>query len=120
MKSRTDPRHKKRRQAVKDLFSISYHTQNVGELAQTVYDLREEIDKEIALSAPQWPPEKLNKIDLAILRLATYEFLKTKTPNKVVVDEAVELAKEFGGESSAPFVNGVLGDILKRHEEITK
>ena len=120
MKSRLDPRHKKRRQAVKDLFSNSYNEQKIGEYAQEIYDARDEIDREIAQSAPQWPPDKLNRIDLAILRLAVYEIFKTKTPSKVIVDEAVELAKEFGGESSPPFVNGVLGDILKRHEEITR
>jgi len=77
--------------------------------------MREELDKEIATSAPQWPIDKLNRIDLSILRLATYEMINSDTPPKVIIDEAVELAKEFGGESSPSFINGVLGDILKRH-----
>lgn len=117
MKSAGDPRHKRRRQAVKDLFANSFNSQEIGELAQLVFAKREELDHEISLSAPQWPIDKLNKIDLAVLRLAAYEYLHTDTPNKVVVDEAVELAKEFGGESSPSFVNGVLGDILKRHKK---
>lgn len=115
MKSAGDPRHKRRRQAVKDLFANSFSIQQVNDLAQKVFEEKDTLDQEISASAPQWPIEKLNKIDLAVLRLATYEYLFTDTPAKVVVDEAVELAKEFGGESSPSFVNGVLGDILKRH-----
>jgi len=117
MKSRLDPRHKRRRQAVKELFASSFSKQDSGELANKVQDKLKPIDKEIALSAPQWPVDKLNKIDLAILRLAVYECFFTETPKKVAVDEAVELAKEFGGESAPQFVNGVLGDILKRIEK---
>lgn len=116
MKSRLDPRHKRRRQAVKDLFAISYAEQHVGELAKEIFNKKDELDGTIGASAPQWPVNKLNRIDLAILRLATYEFLFTETPTKVIIDEAVELAKEFGGESSPSFINGVLGDILKKNE----
>ena len=77
------------------------------------------IDSEINISAPEWPLERINKIDLAILRLAIYELLLEKSqPPKVIIDEAIELAKEFGAESSAPFINGVLGDILKRHADL--
>lgn len=115
MKSAGDPRHKRRRQAVKDLFANSFNVQNIGDLAKAVFEKQEQLDHTIAVSAPQWPIDKLNKIDLAVLRLATYEYLFTDAPDKVVIDEAVELAKEFGGESSPSFVNGVLGDILKRH-----
>lgn len=71
------------------------------------------LDHKICSAAPEWPLSKVAKVDLAILRLATYELLTEKqTPPKVVIDEAVELAKEFGGDGSAPFVNGVLGTIL--------
>ena len=76
-----------------------------------------EIDVKIADSAPQWPIDKLNKIDLAILRLAVHELQSSDTPPKVVIDEAVELAKEYGGENSPSFVNGVLGNILKQIED---
>jgi N utilization substance protein B len=117
MKSAVDPRHKRRRQAIKELFAVSFTNQDLGGLSNIVFAKKEDIDAEIAQSAPQWPVDKLNKIDLAILRLAVYECKYTETPNKVVVDEAVELAKEFGGESSPQFVNGVLGDILKRIEK---
>ena len=59
---------------------------------------------------------KINKIDLAILRLSVYELIsnqKVKVPPKVVVDEAVELAKEFGSDASPGFVNGVLGKLIE-------
>lgn len=120
MKSAGDPRHKRRRQAVKDLFANSFNIQEIGDIAKSVYEKQEEIDSVISASAPQWPIDKLNKIDLAVLRLAAYEYLFTDTPDKVVIDEAVELAKEFGGESSPSFVNGVLGDILKKHANDSK
>lgn len=72
-----------------------------------------EIDSKIQSAAPEWPLEKISKIDLAILRLAVGELLDGKEPPKVVIDEAIELAKEFGNEKSPGFVNGVLGTILK-------
>lgn len=69
----------------------------------------------ITKSAPAWPIEQISPIDLAILRLSIYElvFSEKKEPYKVVVDEAVEIAKEYGNESSGAFVNGVLGSIIK-------
>lgn len=110
----TDPRHLRRRMAVKMLFAGMFTKQrSVPELARKVNNNLSDIDSLIKKSAPEWPPEKLNKIDLAILRLAIYEMKYEKTPPKVVIDEAVELAKEFGGESSSSFINGVLGTILK-------
>lgn len=118
MKSAKDPRHKRRRRIVKQLFAKAFHDQKIDKDAQEVADKFEVLDKQITTSAPQWPIDKLNKIDLSILRLATWEILETDVPPKVVVDEAVELAKEFGGESSPSFVNGVLGDILKRNKPV--
>jgi len=117
MKSAEDPRHKKRRKVVKQLFAYSFQEQEIGDKATKIVKLAKKLDKNISESAPQWPIEKLNKIDLAILRLAVYELTKTDTPPKVIIDEAVELAKEYGSESSPSFVNGVLGNILKRIEE---
>lgn len=116
MKSALDPRHKRRRQAAKELFAYSFSPQKTGELTRLILGEKEVLDSEISKSASEWPIDKLNKIDLAILRLAVYELLFSDTPNKVAIDEAVELAKEFGGESSPGFINGVLGDILKRRE----
>ena len=100
---------------MREIFANSFLAQQIEADSQEVYSKLDILDKEITTSAPQWPLEKLSKVDLSILRLATYEILYSETPPKVVIDEAVELAKEFGGESSPSFVNGVLGDIFKRN-----
>ena len=114
MKTSSDPRHIKRREAVKILFAEGYTPQeNLPELVKLVLEKEKEIDIEIQKAAPSWPIDKLNRVDLAILRLSVYELLNSKTPPKVVIDEAVEIAKEFGAESSPSFVNGVLGTIFK-------
>ena len=114
MKTQKDPRHLKRREAVKILFAETFTRQeNHPELVVEILKKEKEIDSEIAKAAPTWPIDKLNRVDLAILRLSIYELLNSDTPPKVVIDEAVELAKEFGSESSPSFVNGVLGTIFK-------
>lgn len=114
MKTAHDPRHLARREAVKTLFAGSFTPQpGVSDLVKKILAKSVEIDTKIQAAATEWPIDKLNKIDLAILRLAIYELENEKTPPKVVIDEAVELAKEFGGESSPSFVNGVLGTIYK-------
>lgn len=112
MKTATDPRHLKRKKAIQTLFAESFtkqkqHTKIVSEIVKNL----KSIDKIIAKSAPAWPIKKINKIDLAILRYATWELTSTQTPPKVVIDEAVELAKELGAESSSSFVNGVMGTV---------
>jgi len=72
------------------------------------------IDKLITKAAPEWPLEQIAYIDLSILRLATFELIFRKDiPPKVVIDEAVELAKKFGGENASKFINGVLGTIFR-------
>ena len=114
MKTSTDPRHKRRREAVKALFADTFAKQyRTTELAEEVIKNKASLDKLIEKAAPSWPASKLNKIDLAILRLAVYELKKGETPPKVIIDEAVELAKEYGSESSSSFINGVLGTIYK-------
>lgn len=117
MKTATDPRHLRRREAVKVLFADTFTKQpNQPELVIKILSQKEKLDKLIADAAPEWPIDKLNKIDLAILRLAVYELENEDTPPKVVIDEAVELAKEYGSESSSSFINGVLGTIYKEEE----
>ncbi len=116
MKTQNDPRHQRRRETVRQLFSFSFQKdQPLGPLSQEIIKHLEEIDQEIGLSAPEWPLDRVNRIDLSILRLAVFELcLQKSEPPKVIIDEAVELAKEFGAESSAAFINGVLGNILKK------
>lgn len=71
-------------------------------------------DKLIVEYAPKWPIDKINKLDLAILRLAFYELkFHPQTPPRVVIDEAIEIAKLYGAESSPGFINGVLGGWFK-------
>lgn len=73
------------------------------------------IDSAIETAAPEWPITKIARVDLAILRLAVYELAITKKePPKVVIDEAIELAKRYGNEHSASFINGALGTIYKK------
>lgn len=116
MKTRTDPRHQKRREVVCQLFSYSFAKDGLQKkITKEIIDQLEEIDQIIGQAAPEWPLERVNRVDLAILRLAVYELIIQKSePPKVIIDEAVELAKEFGSANSAAFVNGVLGNILKK------
>ena len=112
MKSSSDPRHLIRRKIVKELFDNEFTKQSATITTKKIIKKSGEIDLIIEKAAPEWPIAKINKIDLAILRLATWEILEDKTPAKAVIDEAVELAKEYGSEASPSFVNGVLGTIL--------
>ena len=68
-----------------------------------------EIDALIEQSAKGWDPERMNKVDLAILRLAIYEMKWGETPVGVAINEAVELAKKFSSDEAPAFINGVLG-----------
>ena len=114
MKTPDDPRHVRRQILVQQLFKIEFHKQNISQNAKKIMKHKDEIDKSIAKYAPEFPIEKINRVDLAILRLALYEMLVEKTePKNVIIDEAIELAKEFGGKTSANFINGVLGGIMK-------
>jgi N utilization substance protein B len=84
----------------------------VRELVAGVTRNKDEIDGHIQRFAPAWPIEQIAMIDRNILRLAIFEILfDNKVPVKVAISEAVELAKSFGSENSAKFVNGVLGAI---------
>lgn len=114
MKKASDPRHQRRRKTVKELFAQEFVKQKLSQRSKRIFSARKRIDTLIMENAPAWPIEKLNRVDLAILRLAVFELLEKKEPLKVVIDEAVELAKEFGSEGSPAFVNGVLGSIVKK------
>lgn len=114
MKTAEDPRHLKRIERMQELFAYSFHDTEPHEQIADVLSNLQAIDDRIARLAPEWPIEKIAKIDLAILRLSIWELsVEKKNPVKVVIDEAVELAKEFGNEHSAKFVNGVLGSVVK-------
>jgi transcription antitermination protein NusB len=117
LKTPFDPRHQRRRNAIRGLFAWGFSKQTISDsdLAADIVKNIDKIDGVITDCAPEWPIDQINRLDLAVLRLAVYELTITNTePHKVIIDEAVELAKEFGGESSPSFVNGVLGTALKK------
>jgi N utilization substance protein B len=85
------------------------------DLVQGVRDHQERIDALIGQYAPEWPVDQIATIDRNILRISIYEIvLCPDTPTKVAINEAVELAKQFGSDSSGRFVNGVLGTLVAR------
>lgn len=87
-------------------------------LVERVTEYLPEIDKIISQHAPEWPIEQITLVDRNILRLGVAELKFDETiPSKVAINEAIELAKNFGGESSGRFVNGVLGAIYKEMME---
>jgi transcription antitermination protein NusB len=84
-----------------------------GELVNGVLSKKQLLDDNIGHFAPAFPVDHLSSMDRNILRLALFEILIYKnTPPKVVVNEAVELAKEFGADTSPKFINGVLGSVI--------
>jgi N utilization substance protein B len=88
------------------------------EMAQGTWAQRETIDRWVERLAPQWPPRRQPAVDRSLLRLAVWELTNTVTPPKVVIDEAIELSKEFSTEQSGAFINGVLDSVLKEHEKL--
>jgi transcription antitermination protein NusB len=114
MKTANDPRHQKRITQMQKLFSYSFKDDAIDVEIAPIVEALSTIDAKISVAAPEWPIDKIAKIDLAILRLAAHELIISKSqPPKVVIDEAIELAKSFGNENSSKFINGVLGTILK-------
>lgn len=104
MKTASDPRHQKRIRLFKKMFATGFK------------DIRHDpaIDALITRHAPDWPVEKLNKVDLAILRLAIAELTGTKKISpKIIIDEAIEIAKTYGTAKTPKFINGVLNSIIK-------
>lgn len=136
MKKRTDPRHLKRIKLVQALFAwdfqANFKKQKVPKETGEILKHLKKIDKLIASSASQRPLSEINKIDLAILRLAVfeliigprlhrrhvsrYDIIEKDTPFKVIIDESIELGKEYGGESSPAFINGALGKLVEKEK----
>lgn len=112
MKTSSDPRHRHRVKTIQHLFAAQFQNTTDSEIDHIWKNLAL-IDAHITQIAPEWPINKLNPIDLAILRQAVYELtIDKQTPYKVIIDEAVELAKEFGGSGSSAFINGALGNLV--------
>lgn len=140
MKSKHDPRHEARRLALgsgfcwlfseipeakcldftKELYNDpSADSKMTAQIIQGIRTNNDAIDTLINETAPEWPLDKISKVDLVILRIAIYELLYNKQiPSKVAIDEAIELAKEFGNDTSSKFINGVLGNVAERINQI--
>lgn len=120
MKTSLDPRHVRRQKLIQELFEWNEKHVNfpenalISERIKPILDNLKIIDVIISKHAPEWEVDKIYHVDLAILRLAVYEIKIDKSqPEKAVIDEAIELAKEFGNETSPSFINGVLGGVIK-------
>lgn len=142
MKKRQDSRHEARKVVLQTLFEWSFNSTDIELLAERnlvvedndegltsnpqvdkqlvvflvkgITENLDTIDKIISQAAPEWPLEQIAKVDLEILRIAIFElYIARSVPPKVAIDEAVELGKQFGGENSSKFINGVLGTIVK-------
>lgn len=88
----------------------------VEKLVSGVDKAQVKLDAIIQPAAAKWPLDQISRIDRITLRIGTYELLyNDEIPSKVVINEAVELAKAFGGDNSSKFVNGVLGTLLREH-----
>ncbi len=115
-----DPRHQKRAALMQALFAATFaepeaqaiEDEDLRQKVTAVFAALPQIDAKIRDHAPERPLAEINQVDLAILRLTVYEAEHKKTPVKVLINEAVELAKAYGTESSPKFVNGVLGKLL--------
>lgn len=100
----------------KELAAGMKDTAFISELARGAKERRAEIDKIITESTPDWPLNQTTLVDRNVLRLGIYELYygdQKEVPPKVAINEAIELAKTFGGDSSGKFVNGVLGTVYK-------
>src|SRR6266404_4107038 len=93
----------------------------IEELVRGVAARQSELDDVIRPVAPEWPIEQIARMDRITLRIGVYELLfEDGVPPKVVINEAVELAKAFGGDNSSKFINGVLGTVLRNQEAASK
>jgi transcription antitermination protein NusB len=94
-------------------------TEFIEGVTMGIVSVRDEMDAIIIPVAPEWPIDQIARIDRNILRLAVYELVNVRqTPPKVIINEAVELAKAFGGDNSSKFINGVLGTVYRSHYEV--
>ena len=85
------------------------------DMARSTWAQRETTDARVERVAPQWPPRRQPGVDRTLIRMAVWELTNADTPPKVVIDEAIELAKQFSTEQSPAFVNGVLDAVLKEN-----
>lgn len=116
-----DRRHEIRVSIVQKLYSLKFapadSSDSVDVKIRSILKVAEDINKLIVNAAPKFPLEKISRVDLSILQLAIYEMVfEKKTPPKVIINEAIELAHELGSEKTPGFINAVLGKIFADHE----
>ncbi len=128
-------RRESREQAFALLFEMMFNDQPVEKLAAAASEAREtpvsafamklaagtqahlaELDEKIAAYSVKWSKERISRVALSVMRLAVYEMLYEESiPVSVSINEAVELAKKYGGDEDAPFINGILGSISREN-----
>lgn len=93
-------------------------TDFIERLVRGITEKEAELDEQLQPVAPEWPINQIARMDRIVLHIGMYELLhEADIPPKVVINEAVELAKAFGGDNSSKFINGVLGTVLRQREE---
>jgi N utilization substance protein B len=117
-----DKRHIRRQHIVQELYAASFNSKfqhpELKEKIENITSHSAEFDEKIRLYAQKYAIDKIARVDIAILHLSLYELLIEKsTPPKVIINEAVELAKEMGGEKSPSFINAILGKIYETDYE---
>ena len=100
---------------ISDENTINYMRDIVEGIEKNIFKIEEKISENLK---KDWKIERISKINLVLLKLAIYEILYTETPFKVVINEAVELAKKYGDDTSPNFVNGILASIVKESENL--
>jgi len=90
----------------------------IKRLVKGVNSKEQELNETLGPIAPDWPIDQIARMDRIVLHIGIYELMyEHDTPPKVIINEAVELAKSFGGDNSSKFINGVLGTVLRKIEE---
>lgn len=112
MKTANDPRHKKRIGRVQALFAYAFDPAQIAGV-EDIAACIPELDSKIASVATERPLAQVSRIDLAILRVSVYELIKEDQLPSVIIDEAVEIAKEFGSDASPKFIHAVLSKIAE-------
>jgi N utilization substance protein B len=103
-----------------DEFEGDADPEYIHQVVRGAVAVADDIDKKIEEVAPEWPIAQISPIDKSVLRVAIYELLYgEEVPPKVAINEAVELAKMFGGENSSKFINGVLGTVFRASDRYT-
>lgn len=117
-----DKRHLKRIEIIQELYSYFFNKDNkLSDRTKEIVAHFDFLDDLVKKSAPKYGIEQIAKVDLSILHLSIYELLIEKTqPPKVIINEAIELAKDLGGERSPAFINAVLGKIYQEEIEDKK